>query len=72
MPATQVWFEHADPELCQAPELLQVWGCWALHCRPPGEHDPEHVPPTQAWFEQGAAEPQAPAELHVSTPLPEH
>ena len=57
---------------CQAPLVLQVCGCWPLHWVLPGAHVPVHIPPTHAWFEHATAEPHAPDQLQVSTPLPEH
>jgi len=35
-----------------------------------GAHPPEHTPRTHADASHGDAEPQAPASVHVSTPLP--
>jgi hypothetical protein len=45
---------------CQAPVLLQVWGCWPLHWIAPGEHDPEHAPETHAWLVHATGLPQVP------------
>ncbi len=55
-----------------APEALHVCGwlepeqlVW------PGAQTPVHAPLTHVWLVQAAAVPQAPAEVHVCTPLPE-
>jgi hypothetical protein len=39
---------HGEPVFCQAPVLLQVWGCWPLQPMAPGAHDPVHAPDTHA------------------------
>jgi hypothetical protein len=65
-------YGQAEPELCQAPVLSQVCGCWPLHRVAPGVHTPVHEPDTHAWLVHADAVPHCPCELQVWTPLPEH
>jgi hypothetical protein len=70
-PATQVEFVHALPLFCQVPPEPQFCGCCPLHCSWPGAHDPAHAPATQVEFVHVTGLPHVPAEVQVSTPLPE-
>jgi hypothetical protein len=42
------------------------------HCVVPSAHEPEHAPPTHVFPTHATGDPQLPALLQVSTPLPEH